>query len=104
MTNDQSMRDVLQTVATHPAVRSALRDRAHRIAARARRMAVAEGQDAFADAIRVEEQVRPGTKAQGFRRPVARVIAGSADAQAVEFGGPRMPKFRLLQRASRQVS
>lgn len=92
----------LQQAAVHPTVRRMLSERAHRIRGRARSLAREVGEERFADALRVEESIRPGRKAKGgFKRAQARVIAGYEGASTVEFGGRFLPKYRIMQRASR---
>jgi len=81
-------RETLDEAARSPEVAAALLAAAQRILPRAQRLAYAAGEKRFADALRVESGVRPGTKSPtGVKRPFARVIAGSEDAEEVEFGG-----------------
>lgn len=96
------VRRIVQDASQTPAVRRRLRARASQIAARAESMAAREGLRQTAADIRVEEGTRPGTKAGGFRRPYARVIAPHAGA--IERGTSRFNKYRLMLRAARAVS
>lgn len=96
------VRDIIQQAAQTPAVRRKVRARAQQIASRSRAMAAREGLRGMAGEIRVEEGTRPGTKAQGFRRPYARVVA--PHGEKYERGLSRFNKYRLMLRASRAVS
>lgn len=98
------IRDIVQQAASTPAVRRQLRLRAERIAARGQALAHRAGMPDFAASIKVAEGTRPGIKAQGFRRPYARVVATHDNANAIERGGGRYGKYRFLLRASREVS
>ena len=96
------VRDIVQQAVQTPPVRRRLRARAQLIAARSRAMAAREGLRDMAGSIRVEEGTRPGTKADGFRRPYARVVA--SNAEKYERGYSRFNKYRLMLRASRAVN
>lgn len=96
------VRDIVQKASHSPAVRRRLRARANQVAARAKAMAAREGLRELSADIRVVEGTRPGTKAQGFRRPYARVVAPGA--AKYEMGTSRFNKYRLMLRASRAVS
>ncbi|MEV5977490.1 hypothetical protein [Streptomyces sp. NPDC052114] len=75
-------------------VRRALRQVADAIEPRAQALARAEVSDEFAEAIYVEEDIRP----RG--RPTARVIADREDAESVEFGDTNQDRRRILGRAA----
>jgi hypothetical protein len=93
-------RVTLDMAARTPEVAKALKDRADRILPRAQRMAYAAGAKQFGDSLRVESGIRPGTKSrEGVKRPFARVIAGSGDAEAQEYGDVGVPKQAILRRA-----
>lgn len=96
------VRRVVQDASQSPAVRRALRSRATQVAARAKANASRQGLRQLSADIRVEEGIRPGTKAQGFRRPYARVIAPGA--AKYERGTSRFDKYRLMLRSARQVN
>jgi hypothetical protein len=93
-------RVTLDEAARSPEVAKALKDRADRILPRAQRLAYAAGLKDFGDSLRVESGVRPGSKSpEGVKRPFARVIAGSEDAEAVEYGDVGVSKQAILRRA-----
>ena len=96
------VRRIIQDASQTPAVRRKLRARANQVAARFQAMAAREGLRETAADTRVVEGTRPGTQAQGFQRPYARVIAPNAGA--TERGTSRYNKYRLMLRASRAVS
>lgn len=92
----------LDAAADSPQVLAALRAKAERILPTARRLAIAAGATDFANALRLEVGRRPGTKVHGahkFKRPYARVIAGSEDAEALEYGDKGVSKQAILRRA-----
>ena len=81
-------------------VAAALKEKAERILPVAQRLAYAAGAKDFGDSLHVEVGVRPGTKAKGgVKRPYARVIAGSEDAEAAEYGDKGVSKQAILRRA-----
>lgn len=95
------VRKIIEEAAQSPAVRRRLRSRAQQVAARGKAMAAREGLREMAANMRVVEGTRPGTQAQGFRRPYARVIAPGGEKY--ERGVGRYAKYRLMLRASRAV-
>lgn len=103
MTDELDIRRIIQEAAQTPAVRRQLRQRATRIAARAEALAARSGLPEFAASIKVVDGVRPGSKARGFRRPYSRVVATHDRANAIERGGGREQKRRILARAARAV-
>lgn len=95
---------VEENVLENPKVASAMMDTAERILPIAKRIAYQDGARKFADSLRIESGTRPGTKSPtGIRRPYVRVIAGSEDASAQEYGDVGMPKKRLFARAAAQL-
>jgi hypothetical protein len=96
------VRRIVQQASQTPAVRRRLRARATQVAARAKATAARQGLRQLSADIRVEEGTRPGTKAQGFQRPYARVVAPGA--AKYERGTSRFDKYRLMLRAARAVS
>lgn len=66
----------LNEIMQSPAIRAALRKRMERALPRTRAIALQHDAPLFAEALRIEEGTRPGTKAEGgLRRPYARLIA-----------------------------
>lgn len=94
-------RDIFQRIADMPEVAAALRAKAERILPRAQRLAYQAGATQLAQSQHIEDGKKPGTKAEGFKRPYSRVVADSADAQAQEYGADGVPKQAILRRASR---
>lgn len=93
-------REFLDECARAPQVLAAMKAKCERILPRAQRLALAAGLTDFADGLHIETGVRPGTKSpEGVRRPFARVIAGSEDAEAVEYGDTTTAKQAILRRA-----
>ncbi|MDO5663570.1 MAG: hypothetical protein Q4G40_12805 [Brachybacterium sp.] len=95
------VRRIMQDAMGTAEVDRKLRARANRIRARAASMAVRERgvPSGYGSSLRVETGRRPGVKAQGFRRPYARVVA--PHGASTEFGGARGAKLRLLLKATR---
>lgn len=96
------VRRIIQDASQTPAVRRRLNARARQIAARAQALAAREGLREMSSTIRVVDGTRPGTKAQGFRRPYSRVV--SPIGEKYERGVGRYGKYRLLLRAARAVN
>jgi len=93
-------REFLDECARAPQVLEAMKAKCERILPRAQRLALAAGLTDFANGLYIETGVRPGTKSpEGVKRPYARVIAGSEDAEAVEYGDTTVAKQAILRRA-----
>lgn len=93
-----------KNVLENPKITSAMLDTAERALPIARRIAYQDGARKFADSLRIESGTRPGTKSPtGIRRPYVRVIAGSEDAAAQEYGDMGMPKKRFFARTAAQL-
>ncbi|EYT84021.1 hypothetical protein CF54_04000 [Streptomyces sp. Tu 6176] len=75
-------------------VRGALKAQADEIAPRARSLARGTISEEFAEAIRVQEEIRP----RG--RPTAKVIADRDDAASHEYGDSNTARRRILARAA----
>lgn len=85
-----------------PAVREALRRRAERLLPRAQRLAYTAGANTFAKSLRVEEGVRPGTKAKGgLQRPFARIVGDSSEEVRIADAGAKLTRRQILRRAAR---
>ena len=93
------LRQVMQQAVLTPGVQRRLRSRGAQVAARVQALAAREGLRETAADIRVEVGLRPGTDADGFRRPYVRVVAPHAGE--VERGTSRYDKYRLMARAAR---
>ena len=83
-----------------PAVRAALRAKAARVLPRAQRQAAAAGAAEFGRALHTEEGTRPGSKANGFRRPYARVTADVTEEMKLADAGAKSPRRSILRRAA----
>ena len=95
---------VIQQAAQSDSVRRALLAEAQRLLPIAQRIAYQEHATAFGDSLHIEAGTRPGTKArQGLKRPYARVIADSEDAEAQEHGTAQKAKTMILARAVAQL-
>ena len=95
---------IIQQAAQADSVRAALLAEAQRILPIAQRIAYQEHATRFGDSLHVEAGIRPGTKAkQGLKRPYARVIADSEDAEAQEYGTAQRVKTMILARAASQA-
>lgn len=95
---------IQKNVLENPQVTSALMSTAQRLLPITKRIAYQDGASDFADSLRIETGVRPGAKSPtGIRRPYVRIIAGSEDASAQEFGDGKLPKKRLFGRAVAQL-
>ena len=90
-----------RNVLSNPAVTSALNAKARRLAPTVKRIALKEGDQRYAESVRVTQGRRPGTKSPThLRRPYARVIIGDEHADAKEYGDGRIyPKKGFLRRA-----
>jgi hypothetical protein len=88
-----------QVQASDPVV-AALRAKAQRILPRAQRLAYAAGAKEFGDSLHIVEGRRPGTKSpHGYKRAFVQVVAGSDDAEAVEYGDGDVDRQAILRRA-----
>lgn len=95
-------RATLDQVVQSPTVRRQLRARASLILPRAQREAAKSGNLNLTRELRIEEGVRPGTKAEGFARPYARVIAYlDEDQRKVDRRTSRLTPRAILRRAGR---
>ncbi|PKU90760.1 hypothetical protein CQR46_0956 [Bifidobacterium pseudolongum subsp. globosum] len=91
-----------QQVLQNPALTEALEAGARRLAPIVKAVAIKDGDQRYADSVRITQGVRPGAKSPiGIRRPYSRVIVGDPDATAKEYGG-RLPKKGFLRRAVAQ--
>lgn len=90
-----------RNVLSNQTVQSALNAKARRIAPIVKRIALKEGDQRYAESVRVVQGRRPGTKSPTrLRRPYARVIIGDEHADAKEYGDGRIyPKKGYLRRA-----
>ncbi|MFT8640092.1 hypothetical protein [Bifidobacterium sp.] len=96
--------EIINQAAQSESVRKALNDEAQRLLPIAQRIAYAEHATQFGDSLHVEAGTRPGTKSvSGIRRPYARVIANSEDAEAQEWGTSQKAKTAILARAVSQL-
>lgn len=95
---------IIQQAAQSDSVRRALLAEAQRLLPIAQRIAYQEHATQFGDSLHIEVGTRPGTKArQGLKRPYARVIADSEDAEAQEHGTAQKAKTMILARAIAQL-
>lgn len=94
-------RATVQAAAQTATVRAALRAKAARMLPRAQRTAYEAGAPGFAEALRLEEGVRPGTKADGFQRPFARLTAEVTDDMEKRDGGAKLTRTMILRRSAR---
>ena len=94
-----------KNVLRNPEVRKALNATARRLAPIVRRIAYQEGDPSYAESVRIEQGVRPGTKSPtGIRRPYSRVAIGDEHAAEKEWGDGRYyPKKGFLRRAVKQL-
>ena len=92
--------ELLEQVAQSAAVRAQLRAKAARMLPRAQRLAAAAGARQFGRRLRVEEGIRPGTKAGGFRRPYARLTADLTDDEAAADSGAKLSRRQILRRSA----
>lgn len=82
-------------------VRNGIADVADGILPSAVAIARSAGANAFADALRRSDGIRPGTEAVGgFRRPYSRVESNAEGAEAVEHGDAGVTRQSILARAS----
>lgn len=82
-------------------VQSALRAKAQRMLPRAQRLAYQAGANAFAEELHVESGTRPGTKAGGFKRPYARIVADVTEDISKKDAGATLTRTMIMRRASR---
>ena len=95
---------IIQQAAQSDSVRRALLAEAQRLLPIAQRIAYQEHATKFGDSLHIEAGTRPGIKArQGLKRPYARVIADSEDAEAQEHGTAQKAKTMILGRAIAQL-
>lgn len=94
-------RETLEQALQTEAVREALRRRAALVLPRAQREAAKAGRLRLSKALHVEEGVRPGTKAQGFKRSYARVVAEYPEDLRKADAGAKLTPRAILRRASR---
>lgn len=87
----------------HPAVQAAVLRRAQQIFPRAQHAAYKAGRIHFADNMRVETGVRPGTKSPtGLKRPYARVISTITPEQhAADSRRAKTSRTKILRSAAR---
>lgn len=84
-----------------PKVRKALEAKAQRVLPRAKAIALADGQKAFAQALKVTEGTRPGLRSPiGFKRPYARVGASVTPEIKKADGYKGLTRSQVLRRAS----
>lgn len=89
-----------KNVLSNPAVRDALDAKARRIAPIVKRIALKEGDRAYAESVRIQTGRRPGAKSPThIARPYARVIIGDEHAMEKEHGSKYFPKKGFLRRA-----
>ena len=101
MAKSNDFRATVQAAAQTSTVRAALRAKAARMLPRAQRTAYEAGAPGFADALRLEEGTRPGTKADGFQRPYARLIAEVTDDMEKRDRGAKLTRNMILRRSLR---
>lgn len=94
-------RPSLEEVAASDQVRRALRARAALVLPRAQREAAQAGRLELAKRLRIEEGTRPGTKAGGFRRTYARVIAVYPEEARKADARSKLTGRAILRRAAR---
>ena len=90
----------LDQVLQSSAVKQALAARARIVLPRAQRMAAKAGAVEFSRRLKVEQGVRPGTKAEGFRRPYARVSALVDDDVMNRDRGSKLTRRQILRRSA----
>ena len=90
----------LEQVLEAPQVRAALKARARIMLPRAQRIAAQAGAREFEQRLKVEDGIRPGTKAGGFRRPYARVSATIDDDLKKADAGSRLTRRQILRRSA----
>ena len=94
--------ELLEQAARTPAVLAALRAKADRMLPNAQRVAAGAGAVEFGRALRVEEGVRPGSKAKGgLRRPYARVTADVTEEMRTADAGSKLTRTQILRRSAR---
>lgn len=91
----------IRAAAQAASVQAALRAKGERTLPRAQRLAYQAGANEFGDALHVETGTRPGTKAGGFRRPYARVIADMTEDMKGKDSGAKLTRRDIMRRASR---
>ncbi|KAE8130215.1 MULTISPECIES: hypothetical protein [Bifidobacterium] len=95
---------IIEQAAQSDEVRRVLYEEAQRLLPIAQRIAYQENATQFGDSLHIETGTRPGIKAkQGLKRPYARVIADSEDAEAQEYGTSQKQKTMILGRAVAQL-
>lgn len=94
-------RETLDQVIQTTTVQQVLARRAALVLPRAQREAAKAGRTQLAKALRVETGVRPGSKAGGFKRPYARVIADYPEEARKADAGAKLTPRVILRRASR---
>ena len=94
--------DTLEQVLAHPAVVKALQDRGRRVLLIAQREAYRAGRVHFGDSLTLTTGVRPGTKADGFRRPYVRIGAAlTAEQHAEDSRRAKQSRTIILRMAAR---
>lgn len=93
--------DKLNEVMRTGEVRRALRQKAQRALPRTKAIAYQVGAAEFAEALRVDEGVRPGTRARGgLRRSYARITAEVTPEMQRKDARARMTRRMILRRGS----
>ena len=90
----------LEQVLDASSVRSSLTKRARLILPGTQRVAAQAGARELAKRLHVEQGVRPGTKAGGFQRPYARVIAEIDDELKQIDARSRLTRRQILRRGA----
>jgi hypothetical protein len=93
-------RSTLDEVARSRKVSDALEAKAQRMLPRAVRLALAAGEVDFANALHIENGIRPGSKSpKGIKRPYWRVIADTENAEDIENGNAGVTRQSILKRS-----
>lgn len=93
-------RQTVEAAAQSPAVREALAAKARRMLPRAQRLAAQSGATEFGQALHTSEGTRPGSQADGFERPYARIEAEITDEMDQADAGAKLTRRQILRRSA----
>lgn len=89
----------LNEILRSPAIRAQLKQRMDRALPRTRAIALQAGATAFADSLRIETGIRPGTQArEGLQRPYARIVGDNTPEVRKADKGARLSRTQILRR------